>query len=535
MPWLTIKDKPKITAIVNHLISRQKELIISMDDEKETFRSRIVRINRIVSEKGEETQLAIQRLDLAADNESLRSSSEFWLEFTIKHKLCRCKTAYMGLINDGGNSIFLLTFPLSIQVKCTPNQVSNQYSISVRPPGEDALKPSAFTDRRLKQKKELELICEISVELLMSLDLEELCGKALDSLTNLLKRIDSGFVFLIDPDSGKLKKIASRFREATTPESSRYSRSLVRRVVKEGKAVMMVDTAMENKVNLSESMEKIGVKSVICVPLVGKMGTRGAIYLQSVNVAHGFRKNDLLLLTSLSTPIALAIENAMLYDKSKRAEERLQKASEELEQEVMSRTSELRIARDNLEQLSITDGLSGLYNYRYLIHSLESELRRATRYHRTIALLLMDIDYFKNLNDTYGHLCGDYAIKTVGKLLKSKVRSTDIVARYGGDELAVMLIETSLKSAHDIAEKLKEEIGSHTFQWRTKQLGVNVSIGLATAPAPGIQEVSHLIEAADRALYQAKKTGRNAVVVFGQEENTMANQEIVASAAPQQK
>jgi len=254
-----------------------------------------------------------------------------------------------------------------------------------------------------------------------------------------------------------------------------------------------------------------------------------------VNVAHGFRKNDLLLLTSLSTPIALAIENAMLFAKSKRAEERLQKASEELEQEVMSRTSELRIARDNLEQLSITDGLSGLYNYRYLIRSLESELRRATRYHRTIALLLMDIDYFKNLNDTYGHLCGDYVIKTVGKLLKSKVRSTDIVARYGGDELAVMLIETSSKSAHDVAEKLKEEIGSHAFQWQTKQLGVNVSIGLATAPAPGIQEASHLIEAADRALYQAKKTGRNAVVVFGQEENAMANQEIFASPAPQQK
>jgi len=304
--------------------------------------------------------------------------------------------------------------------------------------------------------------------------------------------------------------------------------------VKEGKAVMMLDTAMENKADLSDSMEKIGVKSVICVPLMGKMGTRGAIYLQSVNVAHGFRKNDLFFLTSLSTPIALAIENALLYARSKSAEERLQKASDDLEQKVMNRTSQLKKAKDKLGKLSITDGLSGLYNYRYLIHSLDSELKRAIRYHRTLALLLMDIDYFKSLNDTYGHLCGDYVIKTVAKLLKSSVRATDVVARYGGDELAVMLIETNPKNSLEIAEKLKQEIGSHIFQWQTKELSVNVSIGLATAPAPGIQQVSHLIEAADRALYQAKRSGRNAVVVFGQEEGTaLANQKNVVSVTSQ--
>jgi len=146
----------------------------------------------------------------------------------------------------------------------------------------------------------------------------------------------------------------------------------------------------------------------------------------------------------------------------------------------------------------------------------------------------MDIDYFKNLNDTYGHLCGDYVIKTVGKLLKSNVRTTDVVARYGGDELAMMLIETSTKSALGIAEKLKKEIGTHIFQWQTKQVSVSLSIGLATAPAPGIQEVPHLIEAADRALYQAKRTGRNAVVVFGQEETATTNQKIVLSVTSQQ-
>ena len=363
-----------------------------------------------------------------------------------------------------------------------------------------------------------------------SLNLTELCKKVLDSVFGLLKRIDSAFVFVVDPESRKLKKIASRFKEGNRTAAPGYSRSLVRRVLKEGKAVMMPDTAIENKAGLSDSMEKIGVKSVICVPLVSKLGTRGALYLQSVEVVQGFRKNDLFFLTGLSTPMALAIENALLYAKTKRAEAKLQKASDHLEKEFTNRTAQLKKAKDKLEQLSITDALSGLYNYRYLIHSLELEITRATRYHRTVALLLMDIDYFKNLNDTYGHLCGDYVIRTVGKLLKSNVRSTDIVARYGGDELAVMLIETDTKSAPEVAEKLKQAIGSHAFQWRTKQLSVNLSIGLATAPAPGIKEVSDLIDAADRALYQAKRAGRNTIIVFEKKKGTAtADQKSVVS------
>jgi diguanylate cyclase (GGDEF)-like protein len=402
---------------------------------------------------------------------------------------------------------------VSLGKKIHPGPTPDRYSKSIQPPG-DGLEPPAFSDRRAKKKKELELIYEISLELLGSLDLKKLCEKVLDSIFGSLKRIDSGFVFLVQPETGRLKKIAGRFREGSGTEAPGYSKSLVRRVVREDKAVMMLDTATENKADLSDSMENIGVKSVICVPLASKRGTRGALYLQSMNVAHGFRKNDLLFLTGLSSPMALAIENALLYAKSRQAEEKLQKASDHLEKEVMNRTAELKKTRDKLELLSITDAMSGLYNYRYLIQSLEAEFRRAIRYKRTIALLLIDIDYFKNLNDTYGHLCGDFVIKTVANLLKSNVRGTDVVARYGGDELAVMVIETSTKSALEVAEKLNREIANHPFQWQTKQLSVNVSIGLATAPAPGIQCVSDLVDAADRALYQAKKAGRNAVILF---------------------
>jgi diguanylate cyclase (GGDEF)-like protein len=419
---------------------------------------------------------------------------------------------------------------VSVGKKCSANRLPDLYSIKIESPGDDSLKLASLRDRRAKDKKELELIYDICVGLLGSLELRELCEKVLDPIFACLKRIESGFVFLVEPESGKLKKIASRFREGHQKDEPRYSRSLVRRVMKEGKAVMMLNTAVENKADISDSMEKIGVKSVICVPLVSKLGTKGAIYLQSVNVAHGFRKNDLLFLTGLSTPMALAIENALLYSKRKEAEEKLRRASDHLEKEVMNRTTELKKAKDKLEQLSITDGMSGLYNYRYLIHCLESELGRAIRYNRGLALLLMDIDYLKNINDTYGHLCGDYVIKTVAKILRSNVRGTDVAARYGGDELAVMFLETDTKSALEVAEKLNHAIGSHIFEWQTRQLSVSVSIGLATAPTPGIEDVSALIDAADRALYQAKKAGRNTIVVLGQEEKIpTAGQKVVVA------
>jgi diguanylate cyclase (GGDEF)-like protein len=448
--------------------------------------------------------------------EDLQSRNGTWIRGTLIESGVRVQV-------QEGVPIAIGNVLVTLGKQCSPKQLPNLYSIRIQPQGEGDGKQASIANRRARQKKELSLIYDICVGLLGSLDLSELCEKVLEVVFDCLERIDSGYVFLLDPDSGKLKKIASRFREGGRAKAPGYSRSLVRRVVKEGKAVMMPNTEKENKADLSDSMEKIGVKSVICLPLVSKLATKGAIYLQSVNVVHGFRKDDFLFLTALSSPMALAMENALLYSRSKQAEEKLLQARDGLEVEVLNRTADLVKANNELEKLSITDGLTGLYNYRYLTQSLDSELKRSIRYNRNLALLLIDIDYFKNLNDTYGHLCGDYVIKTVAKLLKSNVRGTDVVARYGGDELAVLLIETDIKSALEVAEKLKQEISTHPFQWQVQQLSVNVSIGLATAPGPGVQDSSDLVDAADQALYQAKKAGRNAVIVFSREKGAAAS------------
>jgi len=114
-------------------------------------------------------------------------------------------------------------------------------------------------------------------------------------------------------------------------------------------------------------------------------------------------------------------------------------------------------ANRKLNELSITDGLTGLFNHRHFLRELESEYRRALRYRRSLALLLLDIDHFKEVNDRYGHPCGDFVLKNLAGLLKGCLRSADIAARCGGDELAVILPETNRSKASEVAEKLRRQ------------------------------------------------------------------------------
>jgi hemerythrin len=197
-----------------------------------------------------------------------------------------------------------------------------------------------------------------------------------------------------------------------------------------------------------------------------------------------------------------------------RAEKALENARHEFDKEVEKRTAELVEVNRRLTELSVTDGLTGLYNHRHLVHMLESEYRRAARYKRSFAFLMLDIDHFKEVNDNFGHPCGDAVLQTIGQILKKSVRVTDLVARYGGDEMAVILLETSLKMAMRVAEKLRRQIEEHHFSWEGTSFRVTVSIGAAGAPEEGIGDWNDLLNAADRVLYQAKDRGRNTVLAF---------------------
>ncbi|HEX7154748.1 MAG TPA: diguanylate cyclase [Thermoanaerobaculia bacterium] len=172
---------------------------------------------------------------------------------------------------------------------------------------------------------------------------------------------------------------------------------------------------------------------------------------------------------------------------------------------------ELLETNKRLELLSITDGLTKLHNHRYFQDELARAFEESQRYQRPLSLAMIDIDFFKKVNDTYGHAAGDDVLKAVARLYSESVRSTDLVARYGGEEFAVMMPETNLDDAIAFAEKIRKLVEGATMQTQAGPLTATVSIGVASVPHTRIPTSKELIVSADKALYRAKKNGRNQV------------------------
>ena len=172
---------------------------------------------------------------------------------------------------------------------------------------------------------------------------------------------------------------------------------------------------------------------------------------------------------------------------------------------------ELLETNKRLERLSITDGLTNLYNHRYFQDELGRAFEESARYGRPLSLAIADLDFFKKVNDGYGHAVGDEVLKVVSRMFQESSRSTDLVARYGGEEFAIMMPETDGHSAITFAEKLRSLVQSTPIRTQAGELRLTVSIGVATVPHPQIHAAKELIIAADNALYRAKHAGRNQV------------------------
>lgn len=221
-------------------------------------------------------------------------------------------------------------------------------------------------------------------------------------------------------------------------------------------------------------------QSFISYPIV--IGERRLAVLNFTDKATGeaFGETDLELLNAIAPQIAVAIDRTAL--KSKAGE---------------------------FEQLSVTDPLTGLLNRRYLQNRLAEELNRSKRHRFPMTLMMIDVDRFKSYNDTFGHPAGDEALRIVAGILKENLRGADVAARYGGEEFAVLLPQTTVEEAVQIAERIRRQIERCSFPHRR----VTASIGIASS-GPDISTPDDLIWAADRALYQAKELGRNMVRVF---------------------
>jgi len=185
-----------------------------------------------------------------------------------------------------------------------------------------------------------------------------------------------------------------------------------------------------------------------------------------------------------------------------------------LHETLQYKVKELQKTQSKLRQMAVTDGLTGLNNYRAFKHQLHLEISRSRRFDLPVSLLMMDIDYFKTYNDECGHPNGDKVLKKFAKIIQGNVREVDFPTRYGGEEFAVILPGTDKKSAVIVAEKLRKLVEQTAFPHVSKvpERKITISLGVASFPVDADGE-DQLIELADKALYQAKRNGRNRTAV----------------------
>ncbi|HZD95032.1 MAG TPA: diguanylate cyclase, partial [Candidatus Sulfotelmatobacter sp.] len=216
-------------------------------------------------------------------------------------------------------------------------------------------------------------------------------------------------------------------------------------------------------------------QSEMCVPLIIFGEKLGVLALDSAQ-KNSFDTEDIQPLESVADICAAAIQNAHNFDRMK--------------------------------QLAYVDGLTGIHNRRYFEMRIVEELERAGRFQGRMSLIMIDIDHFKKMNDEFGHLLGDEMLRAVSSILKQQLRKMDMVCRYGGDEFAIVVPETTGESAMRVAEKLRRQIETHDFPGVPRP--VSISCGVADYPAHGITR-DEVVAAADSALYIAKQAGRNRV------------------------
>ena len=243
-------------------------------------------------------------------------------------------------------------------------------------------------------------------------------------------------------------------------------------VVTHRKPVVESDLTLESRFSTAENYIKQGVRAIAYLPLIAKGKAIGSLIVASRNPG-AYNLRHITLLEQLASQVAMHIENSRLYAE--------------------------------VEEQARIDELTGLLNRRSLDEAIASEISRHSRYGGVFSLIILDIDSLKNVNDSYGHLAGDELLKRIGSAMKTTLRSADQAFRYGGDEFAIVLPNTPIDAANQVAGRIRKQIAT---KMQASDISVTASLGLASWPADGLN-TTDLIAAADAALYQAKRDGGN--------------------------
>ena len=329
---------------------------------------------------------------------------------------------------------------------------------------------SAQEERKVEQ---LNLLINMSALINSTLDVQEIIKYAIEGSTRLLDA-EAGSLLFLEEEVGELffAEAVGEKGEKVKGIKLKTGQGVAGWVAEKGEPVIVHDASLDPR--FFDGVDKISnfvTRNIVCVPLRTKDRILGSIEVINKNTGS-FDSDDMLILTALVNQVAVAIENARLYEES------------------------------------IVDGLTGLYQRKYFELRLEEELKRSQKYKHPLNLVMIDIDYFKRVNDEHGHLMGDAVLKEVASVFKKSIRLEDVVARYGGEEFVLIMPHTSVENMRKTGERLRAEIEEMEIS------GIRITISVGIGHFDGKEmDFNHrdLINCADRALYLAKKRGRNRV------------------------
>lgn len=326
------------------------------------------------------------------------------------------------------------------------------------------------------------IVSDITKTITPILNYETLLQTILDKSAELLKA-EQGSLMLLDHETEALLLKAKRGINNRITEELRIQKGegIAGKVAELGEPFLVEDVEDDPRIKQKNRL-RYKTRSFVSVPIMIEDRVIGVLNLSDKTTGEIFNKEDLELIQSFATQAAIVMERNVFY----------------------TQTEELR-------KLAITDSLTGLPNRRYLSDRLKEELLRSQRHGRPLSLLMVDMDRFKGLNDTFGHPIGDKALKATAESILRSVRSVDIASRYGGDEFVIILPETGKTLAVSIAERLRSDVAE--IKSLPGGSTLTISIGIASYPEDG--EISELfLENVDKALYLAKNRGGNRIEVF---------------------
>ncbi|MBF0543453.1 MAG: sensor domain-containing diguanylate cyclase [Candidatus Riflebacteria bacterium] len=331
---------------------------------------------------------------------------------------------------------------------------------------------------------------EISKELASSLDPRIVLKKAFEKFNKLISYstvsillfddLEKSYQVIVQPDMELSKTFISELKKSLTEIFSEFP------------AAIPLDSPKNIKMEIftphRSDLSKLNhCKHVLYIPIILENDIRGMIHL-SREKSPKFTSRDFDITSQFIGIFLTSIKNAMIHRKT--------------------------------EKLAFTDPLTSLYNHRFFQETLAEEFIRAKRYSKPLSLMILDIDHFKIFNDTWGHIVGDKVLIHSAEIFQHSLREKiDVVARYGGEEFAVILPETSIDGAKVFAERIRHRMEECPLELNQKSLKVTISIGIASTAIPHLEKPSELIEAADKALYEAKNSGRNRVVLYEVNQN----------------